>query len=264
MKRVFVTPQIAAQMLAKNVGNRAMRNHVVKQYAQQMREGHWRETHEPIAVDASQNIVDGQHRLAAIVESGASIWFWLATYDQECSAVDLPIDMGMRRRMSDVLRVDRRITEVASVIHRLVASSGEKTVTVDSVRRVLRIIGPQIELVVSQTKKTAAQRTSASVRAAVVLRCVAQPDFAATVADQYQAFVWMDFARCWPSVLSLLKQFDSETKRTSGGGSWLERDRMARTWKAFDWTARQSNVIRVGDTLPIIEEMKTVAVAAGI
>ena len=264
MKRVLITPEIAAQMLAKNVGNRAMRTHVVKQYAQQMREGQWRQTHEPIAVDASQNVVDGQHRLAAIVESGASIWFWVATYDQECSAIDLPIDMGIRRRVSDVLRVDRRVTEVASVIHRLVASSTERTVTVDAVRRVLRIIGPHIDLVVSQTKKTAAQRTSASVRAAVVLRCVSQPDFATTVADQYQAFVWMDFARCWPSVLSLLKQFDSETKRTTGGGSWLERDRMARTWKAFDWTTRKASVIRVGDTLPILEVMKTVAVATGI
>ena len=264
MKRVLITPEIAAQMLAKNVGNRAIRNHVVKQYAQQMRDGQWRQTHEPIAVDASENVVDGQHRLTAIVQSGASIWFWLATYDHECSAVDLPIDMGIRRRMSDVLRVDRRATEVASVIHRLVRSSSEKTVTVDSVRRVLGIIGPHIDLVVSQTKKTAAQRTSASVRAAVVLRCVSQPDFATTVADQYQAFVWMDFARCWPSVLSLLKQFDSETKRTKGVGSWLERDRMARTWKAFDWTTRKASVIRVGDTLPILEEMKTVAVAAGI
>ena len=216
MKRVLVTPEIAAQMLAKNVGNRAIRNHVVKQYAQQMREGQWRQTHEPIAVDATGNVVDGQHRLAAIVQSGASISFWVATYEQECSAVDLPIDMGIRRKMSDVLGVDRRTTEVASVIRRLVASSSDKTVTVDSVRRVLRIIGPQIDLVVSQTGKTVAQRTSASVRAAVVLRCVSQPDLAATVADQYQAFVWMDFARCWPSVLSLLKQFDSEKKRTSG------------------------------------------------
>ncbi len=38
-----------------------------------MREGHWDTTHQGIAIASDGTLVDGQHRLLAIVESGVTV-----------------------------------------------------------------------------------------------------------------------------------------------------------------------------------------------
>jgi len=68
-----ITPDIAAEWLEhRNKGNRRISAHIVKQYAQAMREGRWMITHQGIAFDATGNLADGQHRLNASVESGVT------------------------------------------------------------------------------------------------------------------------------------------------------------------------------------------------
>ena len=66
---VTITPSLAELMLGKNTNNRAISPRGVKQYAESLRNGDWALTHQGIAFSRSGELVDGQHRLAAIIEA---------------------------------------------------------------------------------------------------------------------------------------------------------------------------------------------------
>lgn len=69
-----ITPATAAAYLATNADHqRRLSAHIVTRYAADMRSGRWMQTHQGIAFDANGKLIDGQHRLSAIVESGASV-----------------------------------------------------------------------------------------------------------------------------------------------------------------------------------------------
>lgn len=68
-----ITPEIAGDLLARPGANRRMSARVVRRYAEAMRNGEWMVTGEPIILSPHGRLLDGQHRLAAIVESGITI-----------------------------------------------------------------------------------------------------------------------------------------------------------------------------------------------
>lgn len=62
-----------------NVKNRKLRVRTVDAFAADMRRGKWHTTHQGIAFDEAGNLLDGQHRLAAIVKSGCTIEILVTT-----------------------------------------------------------------------------------------------------------------------------------------------------------------------------------------
>lgn len=93
---VHVTPEMAAEWLEKrNEGNRKIGRTVVKQYADAMAEGRWRLTHQSIAFDDEGTLLDGQHRLAAVVRAGVTVSFTVQRgWGRETFAV---LDTGYKR-----------------------------------------------------------------------------------------------------------------------------------------------------------------------
>jgi hypothetical protein len=67
---VTVEPIDAERWLDRNDANRNPRSRVVGAYARDMQAGKWLVTGESIKFDRSGNLLDGQHRLLAIAESG--------------------------------------------------------------------------------------------------------------------------------------------------------------------------------------------------
>lgn len=68
-----ITPGLAEQYLKKNVGNRTLRPKLVNEYAWDMTRDVWKISHQGIAFDKEGNLIDGQHRLQAIIKSGKTI-----------------------------------------------------------------------------------------------------------------------------------------------------------------------------------------------
>lgn len=66
---VEVTPEIAAVLLERNPANRKIKPAKVQNYAHDMKNGAWKFNGEPIIVANDGLLNDGQHRLAAIVDS---------------------------------------------------------------------------------------------------------------------------------------------------------------------------------------------------
>lgn len=68
-----ISPSKAAEYLKANTHNRALNDKKVDAYAATMTAGKWLPTHQGIAFSVDGLLVDGQHRLSAIVASGVTV-----------------------------------------------------------------------------------------------------------------------------------------------------------------------------------------------
>lgn len=84
---VSVTPALAEKILEKNTFNRNVSSAVVRKYAADMSAGKWTLNHQGIAFDRDGTLIDGQHRLMAIIQSGATI-LMLVTHGADRIGVD--------------------------------------------------------------------------------------------------------------------------------------------------------------------------------
>lgn len=94
-----IGPEQATKYLERNENNRKLRKHTVDRYAEMMRRGQWKLTHEAIAFDTNGELKNGQHRLAAVIESGATVSFSVTRgVDPDTYSV---IDSGAKRSTAD-------------------------------------------------------------------------------------------------------------------------------------------------------------------
>lgn len=98
---VKVTPKMAADWIGKNARNRNARTSLVNLYARDMAAKNWQFTGEAIKFDLDGNLLDGQHRLLAIVKAGTTVPMLvikdLATESQTV------MDSGAKRTAADSL-----------------------------------------------------------------------------------------------------------------------------------------------------------------
>ena len=99
-----ITPARAAQWLEANTTNRPLSRAVVRSFADAMRRGEWLVTHQGIAFDDNGVLVDGQHRLAAIIEADRPVELTVFT-DVAEGSFDV-LDIGKRRTAADVLAIE--------------------------------------------------------------------------------------------------------------------------------------------------------------
>jgi hypothetical protein len=99
-----VTPERAEEWLAANTANRPLSRSTVRGFAEAMRRGDWLVTHQGIAFDSNGVLVDGQHRLAAIIEAGLPVELTVFT-EVEPDSFDV-LDTGKRRNAADVLAIE--------------------------------------------------------------------------------------------------------------------------------------------------------------
>jgi hypothetical protein len=106
--RVFVTPEIAAEWLSHNTGNRRLvANHVASLEAV-LNRGEWALNGETIKFSSSGRLLDGQHRLTACVNSGVGFWTYVIFGLPE-AAFDT-IDTNARpRKPGDILSINGKL-----------------------------------------------------------------------------------------------------------------------------------------------------------
>jgi hypothetical protein len=100
----WITPAKAEEMLEANTTNRPLSRSVVKSFAEAMARGDWMVTHQGIAFDVNGQLVDGQHRLAAVIESDLAVEMTVFTEVEE-GTFDV-LDTGRRRNAADVLAIE--------------------------------------------------------------------------------------------------------------------------------------------------------------
>lgn len=129
---VLITPEVAERLLTANVHNRALAVHSVGRYAQDMASGNWEFTGDPIRVAADGSLLDGQHRLAAVMKSGRSIVMMVVS-GLTSSSQDL-MDSGRKRTAGDMFRLAKKAnpTLLASTTKLVLAYKQGRIVTAGS------------------------------------------------------------------------------------------------------------------------------------
>jgi hypothetical protein len=119
MEIVDVTPELAGKWLSRNTSNRPLSRNTVQQLAAQIQRGEWQLTHQGIAFDEAGVLIDGQHRLAAIVKAEMSVPLTV-THDVPRSAFTV-MDTGRKRTGRDALALagENNATHLAAALRGL-------------------------------------------------------------------------------------------------------------------------------------------------
>ena len=100
----LISPERAKDLLASNTQNRPISKMRVNYYAQLIKEGKWKITHQGIGISNEGIIIDGQHRLLAIVEANKPVWVNVTTgLDSETFKY---VDVGYTRTTSNVFATE--------------------------------------------------------------------------------------------------------------------------------------------------------------
>jgi len=95
-----ISPKVARVLLKGNTHNRRTRSRKVKEFSYEMKRGSWL-VGQPLMFSQNGILLDGQHRLAAVVASGCTVEFnVLFNMEQE---VQVCLDKGAKRTNSDGL-----------------------------------------------------------------------------------------------------------------------------------------------------------------
>lgn len=101
--KVIITPTVASEMLLHNNNNRSVKAKAVAAYARDMESGLWRKN-DPNALIFSDTgeLVDGQHRLKAVLKSGVTIPMNVTVLAPNTKAI---VDRQALRTTKDVLKI---------------------------------------------------------------------------------------------------------------------------------------------------------------
>ena len=112
---VDITPSLAEKWLERNRSNRKVRTDRVDRYAEQIEDGEWIVSPDAVAFSYTGRLVNGQHRLKAVLRAGRSAKHIVGTgFQPEAFKI---ADMGIKRTGADVLRIEgfKSAEEMAAV-----------------------------------------------------------------------------------------------------------------------------------------------------
>ena len=90
----LISPKQAAAWLSKNLNNRPLNEELVSEYVEKISAGEWKErVHReiPVMVTPEGELINGQHRLSAIVKAGRSVLLKIQIYKNNSVSTPLPV-----------------------------------------------------------------------------------------------------------------------------------------------------------------------------
>lgn len=251
-----IGPDEAKEILKSNTHNRPVTQSRVKQHAQQMLKGNWTIGSDMIVISEDRVLLNGQHRLLGVIESGCTVEF-VVRDDAEGNEFEV-MDIGNPRSSGDILSlqghpVGNALAAAATVCmkasgHRGVAKNGNasKSEIIEYVRLnpELPDIAHQVSLL-HKTRFLKALRGSASNMAAVAyLANLACGDKAAVMrfAGEYyqQSPTGDDIA-----ITTLRKKLE-DVDLTSRDGRALQVYLLSRGWLAWSQSTPAKEIRIVG------------------
>jgi hypothetical protein len=173
-----ITPPMAKEILAANTHNRPLRPGRVTQLASAIKRGEWKLNGETLKLAVDGTLIDGQHRLSAVLEAEAPIET-LVMRDLPIEAQDT-VDTGRKRRLADILKIEgyadsHALAAGINMLHRLrsglridYSQSGAP-----SAPQAIELIHREPEIVRSVTvARTVAKQVPGPIGVFIALHCV--------------------------------------------------------------------------------------------
>lgn len=235
----LITPELAEMLYANLAVNRPIQHAWVDALCAEMKQGTFRTTHQGIAVNMKGQVIDGQHRLAAIVQSGCSVMMSIAWDCESERAMDWPCDIGRTRSASDTLEYTPResaIIEGALALHR---GTRRKYSTTERLTT-YRFFKTSMDALDEQCKAVRKSRSATVVKLPVLIRSMLD---GVQIGLQYRAFVLLEYDAMWPSVKALTRQLTDIAVTQKEPPLRM----MARVWQAFTPARKDVTRIQVSD-----------------
>lgn len=99
----IITPEIAAEYLGLNLKNRSLSEVLAATYSQDMAKDKWYLNTDAIGFDSTGALMNGQHRLTAVIESGKAVEMMVVYGLDEKSRATT--DIGRKRTVADELKM---------------------------------------------------------------------------------------------------------------------------------------------------------------
>jgi hypothetical protein len=242
-KIVTVTPSMAQEWLEKNVDNRPIRHKTVEGMAQAIRRGEWVLSHQGIAFGKSGNLVDGQHRLSAIVEAGRAVPM-MVTWDVDDGAFQVT-DLGLRRSVSDIMSIPLGLAAVARVLAVVEDRALRTSLTPQYLAPFVRATERPYAAMNAFCAMTSKTWSSSSVRAAAIIRMLDGAD-ENYILMTYHALCHLDYDSMPPIAKALMRQKERGTLSTSNF------DMFVRCLKVFNPAEASQRTIQIVSNAPLL------------
>lgn len=125
---VEVTPAIAEEFLKSNTCNRPKTDYAVSVYSRAMTDGQWGLSTDAIGFDVDGVLVNGQHRLYAVIDSGTTQFFYVVRNLPKTTFQH--VDQHRKRTSGDALGLlgEANSNQLAAMVHRIYMIKSGSTV----------------------------------------------------------------------------------------------------------------------------------------
>lgn len=146
---VTITPKMATKMLERNASfQRKVRNSQVRTLVHAIQRGEWQLTHQGIAFDVDGKLIDGQHRLLAIIAAGVPVEVFVIT--EAATESFIVLDTGKTRDTADLLAIETKEANIVSFFGRM-AQVGSNPVSPAQKESLYDTLEEEIKAVVGAT-----------------------------------------------------------------------------------------------------------------
>lgn len=205
-----IDPSLARLLLESNVLNRPVSWPHVRRIARDMESGNWRLTHQGIALDRNGKLVDGQHRLNAILESKTTQRM-VVTYNVEPESfhsIDIAIQPRSIAQVAGLLRGSKYAgTKVAAskVLWYLLEDNRDATLriqwTESEVFKMLDIFEPDLHWVAEHVNNCNMLKQAPAIAALAFAAPVARDEIEDLIARlKSRANLTPTMAACWKAL----------------------------------------------------------------
>lgn len=240
-----ITREMAIAWLGNNLTNRILRSRRVRLYAADMVAGRWRGEDSTIKINAKTGaLINGQHRLSALIESGLP-FVWMLVQRGDGDAAAFRGDIGLKRSIMEMSGHHNMLVATANALLRTVEARGftpdEQIAAADAIKPYFNDL----------SGATARGWSRGGVIAGVIVNMYRSPNNRTAIADQYNGVADDTFGfDLWPSVHALKRQVIG----IHGGGSEVSRELIARSMVAFSPQNRELTKIQIKDRSAVIKQ----------
>lgn len=241
-----ITPEQAKQWISNQGYNRKLSPKHVKYLADEIKQGRWRVTHQGIAFGDNGKLIDGQHRLQAIIESGIAVQMQV-TFGVPVGQFTI-LDRGMPRDMSTITGIPAFNTEIYGFMIEIAYAHASK-VNPDSVFKLNQYLSPSVDELHNSSNTGIRYYSSSPIRTGAIMNLQKAND-KQYILDLYRNLVLQKYDELPPVAQALCRMHTREIKESFSLSGWTVRLKtFARSMYVFDKSNSTKSQIIVTDVM---------------
>jgi hypothetical protein len=182
---MMVTPEMARSWLSNQVRNRKLIMSHVKYLANEIRQGRWRLSPQGIAFGDNGQLLDGQHRLRAIIEAGIAVKM-LVVFDSPLGNFPI-LDRGVSRNMEAITGIPKYYAEIYGFL--LSVINPKQKVSPDDIVKLHDYLEPYVNTLYKHCPNKVRYYSSTPIRTAVIVNLINNSEDTDYILNTYKALV---------------------------------------------------------------------------